>query len=470
MGGVDPAHGTVPSVLRRSAAAERGNADIDRRTWVAVALGSVLCGCGGGSAGDGSETGTSPAGPLARVQVLSGTDQQAVVGQPLPQALTVRLLDAAGRPVPGHSISFVVVSGGGQVFAGHATSDANGQASERWTLGTATGVQRLEVRSVLADGSAQVWTTFEATGLAGDPSVFRVLESGGGAAQLQPLPLPTLVQIVDAWGNPCPGVIVRFEASDGGSAFPASVTSDTSGRAATQWTLGALQGWQFLDLSAGGARGRLESYAGAAPPGTPARLVKLAGDEQRTPQHTRMGVLVQVLDALDHPVPEARVRFDVETLSAYFAPRVVVTDAQGRAAWEDYVHSDGAQVVVASMEGDALTPAARFTMHVTPSGALYDGHYDFVATLAGVPPNSHFPTVFDRILRDSRWPEYDLLLDPSTGRAPSISIRLSLDLRYEMQGQFTIDASGHARGEGTLFSTFAGKPSDVTGSWQAARR
>ncbi len=445
-------------------------ARIKRRSVMALALGSALSGCGGGSDGDTDDPGTSPAGPLARVDVLSGAGQQARVGQALPQPLTVRLLDASGRPIAGQTVSFVVVSGGGQVFAGHASSDVEGLASERWTLGTIAGTQGLEVRAVLADGSARVWATIEATGLAGDPSVFRVIESGGSAAQLQSLPLPTRVQIVDAWGNPCSSAVVRFDASDGGGAVPASATADSSGVATTQWTLGALQGWQYLRLSAGGARGELQTYASTAPAGAPTRLLKLAGDGQHTPQHTRMGVQVQVLDALDHPVPGARVRFDVETLSAYFAPRVVISDAQGKATWEDYVHSDGTQVVAASVDGEPAVPTARFTMEVTPSGGPYDGHYDFTAVLVGAPADGNFPTVFDRILRDSHWPEYDLPLDPATGHAPLIYIRLSLDARYELEGQFTFDASGHASGAGTLLSSFAGRPSGVTGTWQAIRR
>lgn len=50
-------------------------------------------------------------------------------------------------------------------------------------------------------------------------------------------------------GIPVPGTLVQFQVQNGGSASPASATTDAAGRARTTWTLGALTGTQGLNVS-----------------------------------------------------------------------------------------------------------------------------------------------------------------------------------------------------------------------------
>jgi hypothetical protein len=105
------------------------------------------------------------AGPASRA-VLSGSDQRAPAGTELPQPVVVKVLDAAGNPVPDQIVNFVVTGGGGEVYAGAAITNRQGVAQEWWTLGPRPGPNTLEARAVdSGSGEALVFGTFQATGL-----------------------------------------------------------------------------------------------------------------------------------------------------------------------------------------------------------------------------------------------------------------------------------------------------------------
>ena len=87
-------------------------------------------------------TGKDQSEAPAQVQIVSGDDQDAVVGTELPNPAVVRVVDEDGRPIRGQLVNFRVTSGGGSVFSGSALTNANGEAQERWTLGTSTATPR----------------------------------------------------------------------------------------------------------------------------------------------------------------------------------------------------------------------------------------------------------------------------------------------------------------------------------------
>lgn len=458
------------NTIARTRAGRRTGRDRIRRQFgasvrAAVGLLAVaLAACGGGGSSDPIVR------TLAEVVVVAGDLQTGTVGETLSASITVRLLSQDGAPVPGHAVSFVPRPGSGAVFAGVATSNAEGLASERWTLGTGAGVQQLEVRSVLPDGQARTWAVLEATARAAAPASIAFTAGAGSAPQLQPLPDPVVARVVDVHGNPCPDTGVEFSTADGGSLAPASTATGADGTAATIWTLGPALGWQTLLARSGASSASIQALATAAPPGEPARLIKLLGDGQHTPQHTLMGVQLRVVDALGNPVPDAELQFDVETLADYFDTLRVRSDAQGLASWEGHVHTAGDQIVRASTAGAA---DVRFTLHVTPAGEVFDGTYDFRATLSVPPEWSHIeaglPTVFDRFLKDNAWQGYGETVDLATGHT-SIKIRLGLDCSYQLDGQLTLDARGRAAAAGTLVHTCMGQPTGISGRWEAVRR
>jgi alpha-tubulin suppressor-like RCC1 family protein len=106
---------------------------------------------------------SSPTGPtLASLQPVGGTTGfSAVVGQPVPDSLTVRAINTAGQGVAGVEVRFEVIEGGGSISPNVVQTDANGLARAQWTLGTTAGPNTARAS---ANGVEPV--TFQATGRA----------------------------------------------------------------------------------------------------------------------------------------------------------------------------------------------------------------------------------------------------------------------------------------------------------------
>jgi hypothetical protein len=82
-----------------------------------------------------SFTAIARAGGAARLVLVSGNNQSGSPGQELARPLVVRLEDEAGNGVSDRAVSWVVGSGGGSVSATTSSTDGNGEAQVRWTLG-----------------------------------------------------------------------------------------------------------------------------------------------------------------------------------------------------------------------------------------------------------------------------------------------------------------------------------------------
>ena len=98
-----------------------------------------------------------PADPVApipvpsSVEVLSGEGQRALSGLSLLEPIVVRVLDAAGRPFPGATVTFAPAASQGEADPASATTDQNGEAATVWTLGPDPGLHTL---AVSADAAA----------------------------------------------------------------------------------------------------------------------------------------------------------------------------------------------------------------------------------------------------------------------------------------------------------------------------
>jgi len=114
-----------------------------------------------GVAGTASVTVTAPEptppGPPARIEMVSGNDQQGLQNAELPQPLVVRVLDASGRPVPGIFVIWTP-SHDGRANPTPSLTDASGLATTRWILGDKVGGQTM---SAITVGVSAV--TFNAT-------------------------------------------------------------------------------------------------------------------------------------------------------------------------------------------------------------------------------------------------------------------------------------------------------------------
>ena len=80
-------------------------------------------------------TATARAGSPDRLLRVSGDGQRAPAGTALDNRLVVRLVDRAGNGVPDRAVSWVIATGGGSVDQPTSTTNGEGEADTRWTLG-----------------------------------------------------------------------------------------------------------------------------------------------------------------------------------------------------------------------------------------------------------------------------------------------------------------------------------------------
>ena len=194
-------------------------------------------------------TATGTAGAAATMIISAGDGQSAAAGTNVPIAPAVLVADLFTNPVAGVSVSFAP-SGDGQVTGSPATTDASGVATVgNWTLATALGPNTL-----VASASGLVDVTFNATGAM---QAFNITISQGNdqtAPLTGPLPTNPTVRVTDqGTGSPVSGASVSFTPRSGeGSVNNPTVTTDSNGEAAVQWTPGR-NGSNFMDVVAASA-------------------------------------------------------------------------------------------------------------------------------------------------------------------------------------------------------------------------
>ena len=186
------------------------------------------------------------------METVAGNGQTGVTGAILPDSLAVRLLDRQGAPVGGVSVTFAVSSGTGYVSPSEATTDENGVAWTRWSLGYTLGDQSVEAR---VNGVQNSPATFHATAVADKPAAVVLVDGDGqtGVAGTS-LGLPLQVKVADRFGNPVSGVTVSWNTT-AGTVSPRSATSGPDGRVSDSWTLGTTLGRQTATASSTGLTG-----------------------------------------------------------------------------------------------------------------------------------------------------------------------------------------------------------------------
>jgi hypothetical protein len=196
------------------------------------------------------------AGAPKLVAAAQGDAQTGLAGSTLPVSPGVVVRDTFANPVPGVTVTFSVVQGGGSVPDTQATTDSAGVAVVGgWTLGPGPGEQRLRAT---VSGLPPVDLT--ATATAGPPATVTVSAGQGQSAPAGTvLPEDPSVRVTDAFGNPVPGISVTFTVASGGGSVTGgtSVTNGAGIAAVGSWTLGASPGTNNLTASvaAGGVVG-----------------------------------------------------------------------------------------------------------------------------------------------------------------------------------------------------------------------
>ena len=121
------------------------------RRAVSAACLLLLAGC------SESSDNTPPPPVASQVAIAGGDGQITAAGTGLPVPLSVLVTDQEGLPVPGVSVSWSVVQGGGTILPASSITSSGGLASAVFTLGPAGGTQQAQA---------------EVSGMAGSPVIF----------------------------------------------------------------------------------------------------------------------------------------------------------------------------------------------------------------------------------------------------------------------------------------------------------
>jgi hypothetical protein len=104
-------------------------------SWtIAILLAATSLACGG------DDPVTPPLATPSAIVMIAGDEQAGRVSEVVPDPLVVQVLDTAGAPVAGVSVSWVA-QGGGSVSPEAVPTDSEGLASAQRVLGAVAGVQ-----------------------------------------------------------------------------------------------------------------------------------------------------------------------------------------------------------------------------------------------------------------------------------------------------------------------------------------
>ena len=330
----------------------------------------------------------------ATIIKFAGMNQSAPVGTTLSQAFVVRILNSAGNPVSGTTVTFAVDSVPAGAI-GHAVSvtstvtDANGLASTVLTLGDKIGVYRVSASS---DGLAGSPILFRATATSATstPVATRLLLTAGNNqvdTVGRRLSSPLVATVFDQFGAPFVGATVQFTISSTPGADPfaslsaTTVTTDANGRAVTTLFLGHKVGTYTVAATSGAISGSPVLYTANAVAGRAMFLTQSSGNLQTGLARTALAsrFVVSVTDTFGNVKQGANVQFAITAAPSGATGQILtsvqsVTDVSGLASAQ-FVLGDkvGTYQVTATVPGLLGSPSVFTASSATSSGSDQTG-------------------------------------------------------------------------------------------------
>ena len=290
--------------------------------------GTVLFSCGG------DDLVLPSAGEPATITIVPGNALSGRVGEVLADPLIVEVLDGVRRPVAGATVVIELSSGAAQPDTVSTAPD--GRASAEITLGAVVGEAAGAARVIAPESPVEVETSFTVVALADSANG---LAAVSGDSQTAPagtqLPLPLVVEVTDAFGNPIEGIAITWT-PDQGSVSETTTTTGVDGRTSVVRTLGPTAGLQTtLATSEGEAlAGSPVAFTHTVTAGNASGVLIVDGNNQTAPPRTTLpeDLKVQVVDEAGNPVVAAAVTWVVTEGGGSLSPSTGTTDEIGSAA------------------------------------------------------------------------------------------------------------------------------------------
>jgi len=285
----------------------------------------------------------------------NGDGQTGSVGTALPTALTAKLVDSYGSPMPGVTVTWTTATGTLSTPGGTST-DGNGLASATWTLGTTSGLQQ-----ATAAAAGVTSAVFAATANAGPPASV-VVQAGDNqrAAQSTPVAVRPAVQVRDQYNNLVSGAAVSFAIDSGGGSVTGfnPVTNGSGIATVGSWTVGNGNNTLIATVSGAGITGNpVKFHATGVVPGPPTRLIVTGGNGQTGLVGYALNVrpAVEVVDVDSFPVPNKLVTFAVTGGGGSVTGDTMTTGLSGIATVGNWTVQGGANTLRASIPDAGVT-------------------------------------------------------------------------------------------------------------------
>jgi hypothetical protein len=348
---------------------------IDDNSVAALDSGGVITGKTAGRTvvaaridGVSARKGVSVVTPATAIGLVAGSNQRALAGKTLAQALVVRATNRKGGPAAGKRVIFRLGEAQGSVDPANAVTDADGRARATWTLGAYPGRQVLLASVENVDSALSIQA--EADPIAANTRVAALFDHLSGRAGDE-LPDSVAVRVTDSSGRVLPDVPVRWTLLDGGAFQAENSRTDSLGVVAARWTLARKTGLQRLRVQVGGSSGLgipPVTITAAALAGAAAAIVATSGDAQHASAGAELpkSVVLRVVDENGSAVVGAALT--LAPSGGLVADSVLSTDSLGyaRTRWT-MGHSAGDYTLGVHVDG--VKKLLKITARATPAAA-----------------------------------------------------------------------------------------------------
>ncbi len=299
--------------------------------------------------------------PPASIGVRSGASQSGAAGSALAQPVVVRVLGADNLGVAGVTVAFAATTGGGTVSPSSAVTDANGDASTTWTLGSLVGTQAL---TASVGGISSGAITAQASAASASKLAFVVQPVSAVAGAILPA---VQVAAQDAFGNLFAGfsgtVTVALGSNPGGATLSGTLTAPAVSGLASFANLSLDRsgtGYTLVASTSGLTSATSAGFAITA--GTAKSLSLVSGGNQSGAPGAQLAlpVVVKVADSLGNGVSGRSVTF-AASAGGSVGTASTATDALGLASTTWTLGTAAAEsltVTSAGLSGSPLTVTA----------------------------------------------------------------------------------------------------------------
>lgn len=176
-----------------------------------------------------------------RIVGAGGSFQTGVVGSQLPLPISVRVLDAKGKPVRGVRVEFIAIQGNAAFKDTVVASDVDGYSKTYVRLGGKADTVQVHAVVPGLKGSPVIFTMYAVNSGANGISI--VSGNNQTATVGKQLSAPLKVKVVDQYENPIKNSLVYFNVLTGKGRFTfPQVPTDDDGEASSYWIMDTIAG------------------------------------------------------------------------------------------------------------------------------------------------------------------------------------------------------------------------------------